>query len=836
MDDTPASMGSSPFSNLDIWFDWTGSPNDAVDVSIAIEAWCTPNIRLPVFNIHSPYMVGGPTFSIVPKNKSKSESKRTDGDAYTGTGADGASDTTRPFTDAPVTPNSSIKNKGKYKKIESATKSKFDALVDGDEDSDASGTKSLMFSPGSPEESTRPVNIGVLYTQADTSLSDLSTPSRSPNSRKRTATAASLPDSIPDEDRDVRYDGDGKGHTVTVVKPKLASPGSSVHVPVPVPVPVAKVPSDDSNDSPLRHRSRPISIPRPASLDMDVLPERVPLPTDSAPVSAVDFRRLENSDLFQRQFSPGKDASRNTAQGNDGEEEGFFDAWASLGPHDQDYSKRTPEIDEKKQKLDALSTIVSPGNSSHFGGKEDSLADYESDISSGNDDDDCGGVFGVPLARLFTPRRSSAPSSNAGAQLIIIENTIYMQTSPTIWPATYELSIKVSIHVRKGQNNWWEVALTGLPQLCPDEYGYLYFRTPRGQGMEYRTTGFKRNKIAENYLIAQFVVTQRFLVPFRTCDATFYGLIKDFKVHQLIQTEVKDDDTDPLRYLVSYRALCSIDLVQRDFWAEKCSFDLYIHGGPDGMYTGELQSDQNSLQTFKLDNGTDIGSNNCQVRITCPRSSLSVFMLTWETRLPYHAAVSWTPQIKTRPFVSEAELKLQQEFALFKLESKGVMEANPDTQEEVPRGEPPEDFVKLEKSNLSRMVQWLWITWDIFWFLFQLVTLLASFTIIYSCSLRKGSGFLAQISGGYTLYCSEQLSFPDIPVPALNFTPEDWPVMENIPVEVFKPASIDLETVEAKKLQPESTPSETEPATLPPFSLRDNIDYFLGWRGPIENQ
>ncbi|KAJ5297473.1 hypothetical protein N7508_007722 [Penicillium antarcticum] len=835
MNNAPAAVGTSPFSNLDIWCDWTGDPNDAVDVSIAIEAWCTPNIRLPVFNIHSPYMIGGPTFSIVPKNNPKSESKRTDAD--TGARADGASDTTRPFTDSPVTPThpAKQKGKGKGKKAESDSKSssKFDRLFDRDGDSGAfSGAESLILSPELPEL-TKPVDIGVLYTQANTSLSDFLTPSKLPNSRKRTAKAASLPDSIPDEDRDVRYDGDGDGHRP--VKPERASPRPSVPS---VDVFVAQVPSDNSYNSSPSRLPRPIRIPRQASLDdIGVLPENVPLPTDSAPVSAAEFRRHEGGAPFQRrpwfwdEVLPREDAPEEDAQQDD--EEGVFDAWASLGPHDKDYSTRTPLADEKEQKLDAFSTIVSPGNSSRFGGKQDSAVTYGSDGSSGHEDGD---AYGVPLARLFTPRISPVPDSNAGAQLIIIGNLLYVQTSLTLSPAIYQLSVTVSLQVRQGQKDWWEVVLTGLPRLRPDEYGYLYFRTPLGQGIEFRTTGFKRNKVAENYLIAQFMVTQRLVVPFRVCDAQFYGFLKDFKVNHLIQSEVKENDIDPLSYIVSYRAMCSIELIQRDFWAEKCSFNLYIHGGPDGVYTGTLLPDQTSLQTIKLDTCTDMCVGNCQVRVTCPRSCLSMFMLAWETSLPYHAAVSWTPQIKTTSLANEAEMKLQLEFAQIKPESsevEEVEEANPVIQDVVPHREPVVRFVEHKKPNSSRIVQGLWVIWDITSFIFQLIVIMASLTIIYSCSLRKSPGFLSPISGGYTLHCLHQRSFPDIPAASVNFAPQEWPVMETLQVEDFKTEFIESETVDSKTVQPEPTQTKTGPTISSLLSMRDRVDYLLGWRGPI---
>jgi hypothetical protein len=441
------------------------------------------------------------------------------------------------------------------------------------------------------------------------------------------------------------------------------------------------------------------------------------------------------------------------------------------------------------------------------------------------------------LARLFTPRHSPAPDSNADAQLIIIEDTLYVQTSPIILPATYQLSIRFSIQGKQGPKDWWELALAGLPRLRPDEYGYLYFRTPPGQGIEFRTTDFKRNKIAENYLIAQFVVSPRFVISFRNCDAQFYGFLKDFRVNQLIQSEVKEDDNDPLCYVVKYRALCSIELIQRDFWAEKCSFYLYVRGGPDGEYTSNLQPNQTSFQTIKLDPRPNTGFNNSQVLITCPRSNLSMFVLAWEVRLPYHSAVSWMPQIKTTSEVSEAEMKLRLEYAQAEPQSDEVVEAKTvDVQKVVPQREPVVTFVEPKKPH--RVVQGLWTLWAIASFLFQLITILASFTIVYSCSLSNGAGFLSQLNGGYSLVCPHLVSVYDMPVVAVNFT-EEFPVVETFQLEVFEPEPVEPEPVEPEPVeletvQSEPVQSENQPAIFTPLSLRDRIDYLLGWRGPIE--
>jgi hypothetical protein len=743
-------------------------------------------------------MVGGPTFGILPKNNPKSHNKHTDADS------------TQPFEERPVTPTRPSKK--------AATK--HDALFEGDSDP-SSDAESIIINPESPEEQLiHPVDISVLYTQANVSLSEFSPPSKSPNPRKRTAKAASLPDSIPDSDRGSQYDADGLA--VTSVKPMLAPLE-----------PLAKVPSNNSYNSCVSHRSLPIRITRPASLDeTDILPENVPLPSDSAPVSAAEYRRYEPSGKFCKRGLLGGAPEEDAHEDEDEEAKGLFDAWASLGTHDKGYSKCTPQTDEKEQQnLDAFSTTVSPGNSSRFGGgKQDSLFAYESDSSSSiHDDED---IYGVPLARLFTPRHSPAPDSNAGAQLIIIEDTLYVQTSPTILPATYQLSISVSIQVKQGSKDWWELALAGLPRLRPDEYGYLYFLTPRGQGMEFRTTVFKRSKVVDNCLIAQFLVSPRFVIPFRTCDAQFYGFLKDFKVNQLIQFEVKEDDNDPLCYVVKYRALCSIELIQRDFWAEKCSFYLYVHGGPDGEYTSNLKSNATGFQTIKLDPRPNTGFNNSQVLITCSRSNLSMFVLAWEVRLPYHAAVSWMPQIKTTSEVSEAEMKLRLEYAQAEPESDEVVEAKTvEVQKGVSQRESVVTFVEPNKPH--RAVQGLWTLWAIVSFLFQLITILASFTIIYSCTWRNGAGFLSQLNGDFSLVCPHLVSVNDMPVVTVNFT-EEWPVTETFQLEDFEPEPVESETVQPETVQPEPVQSKIQPAIFTPLSLRDRIDYLLGWRGPIE--
>jgi hypothetical protein len=127
--------------------------------------------------------------------------------------------------------------------------------------------------------------------------------------------------------------------------------------------------------------------------------------------------------------------------------------------------------------------------------------------------------------------------------------------------------------------------------------------------------------------------------------------------------------------------------------------------------------------------------------------------------------------------------------------------------------------------------------------LFQLITILASFTIIYSCTWRNGAGFLSQLNGDFSLVCPHLVSVNDMPVVTVNFT-EEWPVTETFQLEDFEPEPVESETVQPETVQPETVQPETvqpepvqskiQPAIFTPLSLRDRIDYLLGWRGPIE--
>jgi hypothetical protein len=104
--------------------------------------------------------------------------------------------------------------------------------------------------------------------------------------------------------------------------------------------------------------------------------------------------------------------------------------------------------------------------------------------------------------------------------------------------------------------------------------------------------------------------------------------------------------------------------------------------------------------------------------------------------------------------------------------------------------------------------------------------------------LRKRAGFLSKFDGGYCLVCPQTVSAV-YHIPAVNFTHEEWSTKETFQLEVFEPEQVGPETippkpVQSETIQPESVQPDSQPTIIAPLSLRDRVDYILGWRGPME--
>ncbi|EAW24997.1 uncharacterized protein NFIA_104850 [Aspergillus fischeri NRRL 181] len=96
--------------------------------------------------------------------------------------------------------------------------------------------------------------------------------------------------------------------------------------------------------------------------------------------------------------------------------------------------------------------------------------------------------------------------------------------------------------------------------------------------------------------------------------------------------------------MINYTAMCSLRLHNRCFWAEKCCFFLRLDGGPEGRFHCRLEPQETGLQMINLENkGIPVSVSYLQV--ICSPKDLDMFGVTWKVKLPGQQAVNWLPRI-----------------------------------------------------------------------------------------------------------------------------------------------------------------------------------------------
>ena len=687
----------------------------------------------------------------------------------------------RPIDEIPQTPEN---------KARSSRHRHVPSLLDASDLSSLPDTESVIVQANTTTnvESPHAPFADPFFTSSLAEIAADKTPTTTPGSRKRTARAASLPDSVTDSERDYG----GAKHKVKHVE---EAPQSPVLV--------------------LKHSNKPSLIPRPVSslANVKTEPAKVPLPTDSAPVSVADFERFEEPPAIHKEnFRPGRIDEK------DGSGLLFAASPTNL-------SNRLAELAEsrRQQDMEQLSTIVSPGTPCHTADSPDTAI---SPIGSPSDE-----VFLIP--------RSSPPGPFAPTpghpRLLVKDGAYHVQTPADAIPGSYNVSISFTLRLQKGRpQGWWDVVFPELPRLQQSECGYVYFWIPADQGIEVRTTHLKRYTLNQACLMGQFPLPLKLAIPLRLCDANFYGFLRDFKVTQTIRADVLEHD-DLRTCRVQYHALCSIDLINRDFWSEKCGISLYIHGGPDGNFTCNVQAPQGSFQTVHLDSGPEAQPGiSCLQIISAPISLVSL-AITWEVIVPRAQLVGWTPRIKATPDPADMESALQEDYELAITEKRI----------EITNVEP---LSRLEgRPSPSRRSQF-----KRFWFsrkwrrVFTVIVLILVFRLAY----RIHEAWC----GGQVVFLPGHMSEETVAVPAVQsvHAVQD-PVIETPSAEPeFIEAHIEVQTITADPIKSEPVemqhtdigsikpkPSTVEPIVAsqlnatPSLSLRDRIDYFLGWRGPL---
>lgn len=114
--------------------------------------------------------------------------------------------------------------------------------------------------------------------------------------------------------------------------------------------------------------------------------------------------------------------------------------------------------------------------------------------------------------------------------------------------------------------------------------------------------------------------------------------------HRVIASADNEEKGIQADVMITYTAMCSLRLHNRCFWAEKCCFFLRLDGGPDCRFHCRLDPQETGLQMINLENkGIPVGVSYLQV--ICSPRDLDMFGVTWRVKLSGQRAINWLPRI-----------------------------------------------------------------------------------------------------------------------------------------------------------------------------------------------
>ncbi|CAI7566648.1 unnamed protein product [Penicillium manginii] len=893
----PKSPYYIPFSNLDVWCTWKETNKADVEIIISVDVWCTPNTEFLVLDTRTPTKSFVKDFSLVRKPESESQP-----DAAI---RDDVALNEPPPLDVPAS-SPAVDVRISTPHTQSITESEtlgsiaglFDSsLPDAESASVVSNSESIVvqenlhqdgflgddilvdpFCDGLELDSSPFLNMpkdeGRELNQDQADSDQLSSTFESPDqksggplfgtflSRKRSAKAASLPDSVTDSER-----GYSRGK-------KLEGAHGPPSIPS-TPSPAKHSQTTSSNNSESHQRSL---IPRPRSRlshgqsrsesSKDSMPPSLPPSLQrgkSTPIIEADFRRFENdiSPLFKgskpKKKGTEKDIGldRRVLKHKDGSPIVCLSTRSPVTPSKSNHKAHDAEA-RTQSDLEKLSTVANIGSPCDFTGLpgDSDIADNASfSVSPGQSG---AAVLVQPLPIWITDNNSTDESEREPEpRLTFTAGKFYIVTPSGMEPAAYMVKITLSVPLQDGRPGWRELLVPGLPRLPPDEYGYVYFIIPQELSLEFRTSHLKRYKIIEGCLMGQMLISSRLVLPLRPCLANFFGYLKDFNVSQEIVQDILSDN-ESIR-LVRYHAICSINLIQTDFWAEKCGIWLYIHGGPQGEFFCSLQKP--GFQDIHLQHhGNDNAIGVSRVEIMAGRSNLDKFAITWVVKIAKGSPIRM-PRIKSSEH-AEADIEVE------------LLEQATDTQdpecarvEAIYKGSsmefliPPETKVEIPSITLTNKPRHRW--WRYLEYCLRIYYVLF---LLFFCWTRYQMGVPFPFLGTpiSEISCAQgDPNHPNVLHVCSGIEPESKSLADAIAEAGAKPGAYELHCevgenppgvhhcsfalfadeagvdeaqvlVDMSKECVSETASENESdIRLVARPLRDKIDYFLGWRGPV---
>ncbi|PWY63950.1 hypothetical protein BO83DRAFT_441045 [Aspergillus eucalypticola CBS 122712] len=460
--------------------------------------------------------------------------------------------------------------------------------------------------------------------------------------------------------------------------------------------------------------------------------------------------------------------------------------------------------------------------------------------------------------------------------LTIDSGTLIVKNPSKLQPGHYKFIVTVSVSLRqRKQSGWNDLVIQGLPKLVTGEFGYLLFLMPEEHGLEFRTTNLQRHKVVENCFLGEFSYAGDLVIPLRRCDRTFYGVVKDFTVHQEIRAEyavASAKAESPPELQATYHAVCSVRLHNRCFWAETCCLILSVDGGPDSVYRSNLDAQESGLKMIHIPARENVGIGSAYLQIVCSPRDLELFCVNWTVRLPQHQAISWLPRIYPgftspsdrvrhhlrRTFekveaVSDSRIERSRGYEMEEPGIDGSKKPADKSAVAVVADLPGEDKQPLDSctnesiprsDNIVQKMRLVFICAIYvlgiilaFWLNNTIIDAVASPTKATPTVTDLAAESL-NMSQPKTLRWPSYIGQPDMswegnskddPTPGVSISVEANEEVTMV-VETTKVGHESTRSAPAAPQSPESPRSEHE------LTFRDRIDYWLGWRGPVESE
>ncbi|KAL3464086.1 hypothetical protein BJX64DRAFT_286774 [Aspergillus heterothallicus] len=482
----------------------------------------------------------------------------------------------------------------------------------------------------------------------------------------------------------------------------------------------------------------------------------------------------------------------------------------------------------------------------------------------------------------YTPRSSGNPGhcrdhSAAEEQMLsdqpevrLVDGFIILINSERVRTAIYKVTVTVSIYIPfPNEKGWSDLMIPGLPRTGNGKSGFFLFLMPSHHGLELRTTNVKRAKLVENCFIAQFVNSGNLVVPMRRCHREYCGDVTDFTVdqeviaHSIVKPTTSHQD-EWEKFELRFNVMFAVRLHNRCFWTDRCSILIYVDGGPEGSYHCDISPRRCGLKKIHILANEYARTGVCCIHITCSPGDLEKLCLTWVSSGTGREAAYWVPRLYSASSASRERTRDSLRHSLIETLSKSTYlfsdardrRVELTRQSEIPRDDGhadiafgnvkdhPEDSLDDASSSsgeastigqiLSRMeravqLQLLDFARDTRYFLKW--AFVGLFCLIFL-------GTKAFRSAGPTHYCPGRASLEadvrlEAPEEPIQISPLDTP--GNLEYSVDEAKGISTAGLDVLKiLNRYETGGVDEANKYSQRSMRDRLDYWLGWTGPTE--